>query len=156
MDDRELTGNEHARRDAARPETPRPYRRTTPHITQEPIEDGHSACTTRDHTYAPNTASAAPHRRHMGVASSDPQYLPPTEPNAARPTPSRPQVTAPAHRRSEQRAPLHYDRYLQTPKPGKSIFTGRHDRSRRRMKRFLAVLIVLAIILAFAWFFVIR
>lgn len=108
-----------------------------------------------EHAGRPTPEPAAGQRRvHMGVATADPQYLPPMAEGTRRPGGAAP--LRPAHQRSEQRAPLHYDRYLQTPKPGKSIFTARHDRSRRRVKRLLAVLIVLAIALALVWFFVLR
>lgn len=111
-------------------------------------------------------------RKHMGTATSDPDYLTPTGfehgrsealtayenarregSGGARKTP------APGKRRmKDARAggQLHYDRYLSTPKPGRSIFISQQDRQRRRLQRVLAVLILLAIALALAWFFLLR
>ena len=54
-----------------------PYQRTRPHITQEPIADDPTRYVTRER-YA--TLEQTRPRRHMGVATSDPQYLPVTEP----------------------------------------------------------------------------
>lgn len=106
-------------------------------------------------------------RKHMGVASSDPEYLPQTGPSGRVP-PSSPTLRIRANERGarghqsqpvawgSQPGQLHYDRYLQTPKKGRSIFTSQQDRQRRRVQVLLAVLIVAAIALALFWFFVLR
>lgn len=104
-------------------------------------------------------------RKHMGVASSDPEYLPQTEPTGYVP-PSSPTLRIRANERggrdvqpikgNGQSGQLHYDRYLQKPKKGRSIFTSQQDRQRRHVQVLLAVLIVAAIALALFWFFVLR
>lgn len=104
-----------------------------------------------DNAPARRGTGAAPRRRHMGVATSDPQYLPTTGANASRPAPH-----APAHPVSEHRAPLHYDRYLETPKPRRAIFSTRRERSRRRARLVILLLAVLALVLALVWFFILR
>ena len=93
----------------------------------------------------------SPHRLHMGVATSDPQYLPATGQSAGRPAPH-----APAHPVSEHRAPLHYDRYLETPKPRRAIFSTHRERSRRRTRAVILFLAVVALVLALVWFFILR
>ena len=103
-------------------------------------------------------------RKHMGVASSDPEYLPQTDPSGHVP-PSSPTLRVRANERGTQvRQPvaggkpgqLRYDRYLQKPRKGHSIFTSRQDRQRQRVHVLLAVLIVAAIALALFWFFMLR
>ena len=105
-------------------------------------------------------------RKHMGVASSDPEYLPQTGPTGHVP-PSSPTLRIRANERAAARGAqpirgngqpgqLHYDRYLQQPKKGRAIFTSQQDRQRRRVQVLLAVLIVAAIALALFWFFVLR
>lgn len=100
----------------------------------------------------------SPHRLHMGVATSDPQYLPVTEPARRAPRGAAPGTApqGPAHPVSEQRAPLHYDRYLQTPKRGRAIFSSRQERARRRTRVLLALLVLAVIIVAFVWFVILR
>ncbi len=121
----------------------RAYRRTTPHVTVEPIQDDPTRYVTRERY---TTLEDAPRRRHMGTATSDPEYLPRTEPGARR-------ATAPE---GAPHASLHYDRYLQTPKPGRSIFTSRHDRARRRTRLLLIALLVAVIVALVAWFLFLR
>ena len=104
-------------------------------------------------------------RKHMGVASSDPEYLPQTDSTGHVP-PSSPTLRIRANERNGRAIPsvkgsgqpgqLHYDRYLQKPKKGRSIFTSQQDRQRRRVQVLLAVLIIAAIALALFWFFVLR
>ena len=77
----------------------------------------------------------------MGTATSDPQYLSPTgyeknsrlSPNASR-------------ERDGGRATVHYERYLQTPKPGKSIFISRQERARKRNRRLLLAAIIVVVV----------
>lgn len=118
-----------------------PYQHPRQHVAQESTHDG------QDRHDAPSG------RKHMGVATSDPQYLPRTRP------------AQPAHPRKQyaegpdgkpQRAPLHYERYLQTPKPGKAIFTARQTRARRHVARIVLLIALLAIIAAVVWFFILR
>lgn len=98
-----------------------------------------------------------PGRRHMGTATSNPNYLPQTayqrqrdqDPHA-RATPIR---DAAAPRRS---GTVDSGRYLQTPKRGRAIFTSPYTRQHRRMKRVLAALVSLAILLAIVWFAFLR
>ena len=123
---------------------PRPsYRRTTPHITQPPIQDDSTRYVTRERY---TTLDQTPRRRHMGTATSDPVYMPPLEPDRHRPH----GAGAP------ERSSLHYDRYLQTPKPGRSIFMSAQDRSRRRLKHLLLVLLVVVLVLLVVWFLFLR
>ncbi len=51
---------------------------------------------------------------------------------------------------------MNYDRYLQTPKPGKSIFTRQRARERRRARLLIVALLIVAVALALVWFFVLR
>ena len=104
-------------------------------------------------------------RKHMGVASSDPEYLPQTGPTGHVP-PSSPTLRIRANERGGQGGrpvagdgqpgQLNYSRYLTKPKRGRSIFTSQQDRQRQRVQILLAVLIVAAIALALFWFFVLR
>lgn len=130
-----------------------PYQRTRPHITQEPIDDDPTRYVTRER-YA--TLEQTRPRRHMGVATSDPQYLPVTEPSRGALPGANSDVPGPAHPASGKRAPLHYDRYLQTPKPGKTIFSSRHERARRRTRAFIIAVLLVAIAIALVWLFVLR
>lgn len=111
-------------------------------------------------------ARASRPRKHMGVASSDPEYLSQTGPTGHVP-PSSPTLRIRATERNAahgsqpikgggQPGQLHYDRYLQQPKKGRSIFTSQQDRQRRRVQALLVVLIVAAVALALFWFFVLR
>lgn len=115
-----------------------------------PVVDGErGAQTQRPHHDA--FPAYTPGRRHMGTATSDPQYLPPIEQ-------ARDGVRGPAHIPTpvDQRAPLHYDRYIEKPKHGKTIFTSRHERSRRRMRAVLIVLLVIVIAALALWFVFLR
>lgn len=120
---------------------------------------------------APYTPYQRP-RKHMGVASNDPEYLPtaPLNNTPGRIPPSSPTLRVRSYERGSaqggQRAQaplqgggngqLHYDRYISTPKKGRSIFTSQQQRQRKRVQVLLAVLIVAAIALALVWFFVLR
>ena len=88
----------------------------------------------------------------MGTATSDPQYLPPIDPaRGARRQAPRDSSAPDAAPRQE----LHFERYLESPKPGKSIFTARQQRSRRT--RLMVALILLAVVLAaLVWFLFFR
>lgn len=130
-----------------------PYHRSTPHITQEPITDDALRYRQRVHPGAypaaeqpgqvPQQAAPRPGRRHMGVATADPQYLPPTGPAHPR--------RQPQPGEEGERPQLHYERYLQTPSGHKSIFISRQERERRRVHILVALLIVVLVALA-VWF----
>ena len=159
------TGPEDSRQTAARPAASAnapmpgqpvgsiPYQRTRPHITQEPIADDPTRYVTRER-YA--TLEQTRPRRHMGVATSDPQYLPVTEPGRGAQPGAHGDVPGPAPPASGKPAPLHYDRYLQTPKPGKTIFSSRHERARRRTRAFIIAVLLVTIAIALVWLFVLR
>lgn len=132
------------------------YRRQVPHVSQAPINDVEPEYGSVNHYTTLDQQRSG--RRHMGTASSDPEYLPQTEfqkrkaqdPDA-RVTPIR-DATAP--RRS---GTVNYDRYLQTPKPRRSIFTSQQARKHQAHVRLLvAALIVVLVALALIWFFVLR
>ncbi|WP_040363009.1 hypothetical protein [Collinsella tanakaei] len=134
----------------------------------------------RDAAPSPNTfraEAARGGRRHMGVATSDPQYLPLTPQEQAReramarehqrsqnagqqpdahnaaPRPAHPmQTIQPGTHRSLQ----HSARYLSTPKPGKTIFKSRYEKQHRHAKAVLLAVLLLAAILGLVWFFFLR
>lgn len=116
-------------------------------------------------------------RRHMGVASSDPQYLPltpqeqareralareqqrsqtsaaPNDPYGTGPRPAHPaQGLQPCTHRSLQ----HSERYLSTPKPGKTIFKSRYERQRRHTKSLLVAAALVAVAIGLVWFIFLR
>ncbi len=121
----------------------------------------------------------------MGVATSDPDYLP------AAPGPraagcgdrhacraerdatgnvtgvGRPQGAGRQARRGQHLGGVtgaggatdgqpNYSRYLSTPKKGKAIFTSRQNRQRRRVKILLGLLVLAAVALALFWYFFLR
>lgn len=138
------------------PAAPRqPYRRQVHHITQEPIDDVEPRYVTlnRYETLeqrgarrgagapggSPSPRSGANHK-HMGVATSDPSYMPTAEP---------------AHRvGAAGPAPINYSRYLETPKPGKTIFAGRGRR--KSPKRFIPVVVVVVVAALIIWLLFLR
>lgn len=125
----------------------------------------------RDAAPSPNafrTEEARGGRRHMGVATSDPQYLPLTPQEQARerqrsqnagqqpdahnaaPRPTHPmQTIQPGTHRSLQ----HSARYLSTPKPGKTIFKSRYEKQHRHAKAVLLAVLLIAAILGLVWYF---
>lgn len=124
-----------------------------------------------DQAYGPTPHGS--HRRHMGTATSDPQYLPLTdderrrEAAIAKEQQMRAAITGqdpaiegdrPAHPVSREGRPqlTHSARYLQTPKPGRSIFISRHDRRRQQIRLLITILIVAVIVFALVWFFVLK
>lgn len=139
--------------DHAGAETPQPvFHRSTRHITQEPIDDVEPEYVTRQRY---QTLEEARSRRvHMGTASNDADYLPAAH-GAARSGSALPrqlkEKTGPKGPRK-----LHYERYLETPKPGKSIFTSRRERGQRRAHLIIGIIALLAAILAVVWFFFLR
>lgn len=107
-----------------------PYRRVRPHISQEPIDDLENDYVTYDRfqrTRTPGRNDGPTGHKHMGTAVSTGEYVPETPPTGE----------------------PNYARYLQTPKPGKSIFIARRNRRRRSMLIVVAAaLIVVAIVVA--------
>lgn len=109
----------------------------------------------------PRAAHAGQHaprtRKHMGVATSDPEYLPPVQDTVER---------MPGHGRGGRHAhsgraanagrnsnPLHYDRYLSAPQRGRAIFSAQRTRHRRRNAvAVLAILLIAAVCIAAAYF----
>lgn len=94
-------------------------------------------------------------RRYMGRATDDPTYLPRANPNGDRSGSAKP-FKGQAEIAAQKQALNHYDRYLQSPTSKRAIFSSRYGRRNRLLKRVLGVLILLAIILALVWFFVLR
>lgn len=133
-----------------------PYQRNTPHITQAPITDDNVSYQPRARDMRPDTAqqytgqqaSSSGRRKHMGVATSDPQYLQPT----GRAADTRQGPAHPRHKNPGDGEPqvLHYDRYLSTPSSRKTIFTARQDRSRKRVKALLVIALI-AVIAIVVW-----
>ncbi|MBY4797832.1 hypothetical protein K6V98_05635 [Collinsella sp. AGMB00827] len=117
------------------------------HITQEPIEDAAIPYATVERYRSLD--AKRPHRRHMGTASSDAEYI---EHQPHRNSRSYGHTDEHHHRVST----IHSGRYLQTPSSGKTIFTARHDRWRRRTTLLISILIVASILLALLWFFFLR
>lgn len=147
MDERtEHTPLPHSRQRAAAGDPSHAYRRGIPHITQEPIDDVEFEYVTRERY---ETLEQAPsRRRHMGTATSDPDYLS-----------SEAGENVPGLSGTGSLPPLrdlHYERYLETPKPGKSIFTSRRERKQRRAHLIILIIALLALVLAIVWFFFLR
>ena len=119
-----------------------PYQRQTPHISQEPIDDIPTEYVMPNRYTTVEQASAQHGRRNMGVASNDPDYLPRT------PDPSRGATDAPTKVKQPKTSAsaFNYDRYLQTPKSGKSIFTSRQRRRKKRIHQAAIVAAVAAVI----------
>ena len=92
-------------------------------------------------------------RKHMGVATSDPTYLPPVDNPNAPATDRKARVPV---RKVSYGSGGSAQNYISTPKKGRAIFTSRQDRQRRRIKIALGIMIVAAIALALFWFFVLR
>ena len=131
----------------------------------------------RDAAPSPNafrTEEARGGRRHMGVATSDPQYLPLTPQEQAReramarehqrsqnagqqpdahnaaPRPAHPmQTIQPGTHRSLQ----HSARHLSTPKPRQTLFKSRYEKQHRHAKAVLLAVLLIAAILGLVWYF---
>lgn len=92
--------------------------------------------------------TSAPGRKHMGVATSDPQYLQPTGlQNGSAQGPAHPRHKMPGDGEPQV---LHSDRYLSAPSGRKTIFTARQDRARKRV-RILLVLALIVVIAVLMW-----
>lgn len=170
MDEQNRTARTDHRESAGEPGAPDasprvPYQRSRPHVSQAPITDAEPQYVMPNRYVSVEQAHANRPRKHMGVASSDPEYLPATGKGASGGyiPPSSPTLRIRANERGGagpaaggQTGQLHYDRYLQVPKKGHAIFSSRQSRQRRRIQLLLAVLIVAAVVLALVWFFVLR
>lgn len=87
-------------------------------------------------------------RRHMGVATSDPSYLPEIETGTY-------ERTVISERIPRQQ--VDYGKYLSQPRPGgRQIFTSPQERRRRRTHRAIIFILVAAMVVAAIWFFVLR
>ena len=92
--------------------------------------------------------TSAPGRKHMGVATSDPQYLQPVGHQTGAPQgPAHPRRKMPGDGEPQV---LHSDRYLSAPSGRKTIFTARQDRARKRV-RILLVLALIVVIAVLMW-----
>lgn len=130
----------------ANPSPSRPaYRHETRHITQEPIDDVETTYVTRER-YVTLDKLQKPRRVHMGVAEGDPEYLPQTKGGKDKRGAAGGEGGKPR---------LHYDRYLELPKRGKSIFT-RRERARKRTRRLIAIVAILVVIAVVVWVFFLR
>lgn len=140
----------------------RSFQRQSPHVTQTPIDDVEPQYVTRERYVTLDQAQGQGRRRHMGVATSNPSYLPKTEMQmrldaermAAEPRQPAHRIQQPSDP-NQPRALTNSSRYLQTPKPGRSIFTTQRDRERRKHKLVLA-LIAIVVVLLIVWFFFLR
>lgn len=158
-DYRDASDTSHNQSNAAGQQEPgRRYVRQRPHTTQSPINDADPEYVTRER-YQTLEQSNQPARAHrdMGRATSNPEYMPPIEVTG---TAQAPRPSGPAHPMSKptgkNRPITHSDRYLQTPKPGRSIFTSQYDRRRARNKRLIIAAVIIVIVLAVVLRFVLR
>lgn len=124
---------------------------------------------------SPRPAYGAKPRKHMGTATSDPEYLPPVNGGGGHIPPHSSTLRIRQNERAEavptgahgphrgrdlgprrKHGEIKTGRYLSTPHGGKRIFTTQRDRQQRRMRYVLVVLILAAIALALVWFFLLR
>ena len=128
------------------------YHRQTPHITQEPIDDIDTEYVMPNRYTTVDQASAS-HHKHMGVASSEPEYLPRTGPQVrerqgqAQDQGATQDGSAKHFNNSgKQSGTPDYSRYLETPKSGRSIFISPKERRRKRNQKIAAVVAVAAVV----------
>lgn len=134
-----------------------PYQRTNPHITQAPIDDIEPAYVTRERYQTLEEVQSG--RKHMGVATSDPEYL--ADAPLSKPTtqdiPANPTINRTGERGPRGKQTLtHSARYLQTPKPGRSIFMSKQMRRKQQTKRAFIALAVLLVIVLIVCFFILK
>ena len=122
-----------------------PYHRH--HISQEPIDDVEPDYVMPNRYTTVDQATSQ--RKHMGVASNDPDYLPRTGPKV-NPRPSEP----PRQAAGQKKGTLNYDRYLEMPKSGKSIFTSRQRRRQKRIHQAIGVAVAAAVVILIIVLFV--
>lgn len=125
------------------------YRRQVPHITQEPIDDIETEYVMPNRYAAADQTSGTQHK-HMGVATSEPEYLPRTGPQVRQRTEQETLTQGggrhTAGRQSGRKGDSLDYRYLETPRSGKSIFISREERRRKRNRRIAAVVAVAAVV----------
>lgn len=132
------------------------YHRATHHITQAPINDVEPHYVTRERYQTLEEVQSG--RKHMGVATSDPTYLADAPLSKLSPQ----DEPLPAAERTRERGPrakqtlTHSSRYLQTPKPGRSIFISREVRRKQRTRRAILALFVLIVIVLIVCFFILK
>ena len=132
------------------------YHRTTHHITQAPIDDVEPPYVTRERYQTLEEVQSS--RKHMGVATSDPTYLADAPLSRLKPgadQPRAPERVAERGPRAKQTL-THSSRYLQTPKPGRSIFISREVRRKQRTRKAIWVLVALIVIVLIVCFFVLK
>ncbi len=135
-----------------------PYQQQASHISQEPINDVEAPYVTRERYMTLEEQEQGQRQRvHMGTATSNPSYLQETE--------FQRQIDAqrrPAHPIAEKadaskpRALTNSSRYLQTPKPGRSIFVSERTRQQRRRKVQILAGVICIVAIVLVWFFFIR
>lgn len=134
----------------------RSYHHVNPHITQAPIDDVEPSYVTRERYQTLEEAQAG--RKHMGVATSDPNYLADAPLSKLTTDHEQPQEGE----RNTGRGPrgkqtlTHSARYLQTPKPGRSIFMSREMRRKQQTKRLAIALILLIVLVLIVCFFILK
>ena len=127
------------------------YRRQVPHITQEPIDDIETEYEyVMPNRYGTADQATGTQHRHMGVATSEPEYLPRTGPQVRQRTGQEPVAQGgnkhAAGRQGGRKGDSLDYRYLETPRSGKSIFISREERRRKRNQKIAAVVAVAAVI----------
>ena len=124
------------------------YSHRTPHRTQSPINDVDPTYVTRERYQTLEQASQP--RKHMGVATSDPTYLAdaPLSKQAEGKLSMTEQAVDRANRGPRPKQTLtHSARYLQTPKPGRSIFISSQAKRKKTIRRLTAIgIIIIAIV----------
>ncbi|MDM8302284.1 hypothetical protein [Collinsella tanakaei] len=90
-------------------------------------------------------------RKHMGTATSDPDYLPPVTHGVS----VREQGPSVQPARQHHGQPVNYARYLEVPKSKSVIFT-RRERAQRRTHLLIALAVAVIILIVLLWLFVLR
>ena len=156
MEDRRQVAQDRGTEQDASKQSQYMYHRPNPHITQAPIDDVEPPYVTRERYQTLEEIQSG--RKHMGVATSDPTYLADAPlSNQSADTPEL-QQTAPSHPRGPRgkQTLTHSARYLQTPKPGRSIFMSRQMRRKQQTKRIAVILAALLIVVLVICFFILR
>ena len=90
-------------------------------------------------------------RKHMGTATSDPDYLPPVTRDAS----AREQEPTVRPARQPREQSVNYARYLEVPRSTKAIFT-RRERAQRRAHLLIGLAIAVIILVVLLWLFVLH
>lgn len=121
----------------------------SPVTTQNsPIADPDSAASAAHQLFAPRSHRP---RKHMGTATSDPDYLPPVTHDAS----AREQEPTVRPVRQHRGQPVNYARYLEVPKSKNVIFT-RRERAQRRTHLLIALAVAAIILVVLLWLFIFR